>query len=477
MKSTLRPASRAGRGNERFPSYCHCNENSCNESSYSEWRWQHLGTRMASRPSHEVKTRGGPPTGISCPRLILVGANHRTCPLDVREALVRRVTYAKLQRAGGRGLPWEDLILLSTCNRVEVYALTREPDRAEVAARTAFGRDVRPGTLYYLEDFQAAAHLFRVASGLDSVAQGERQVAEQVRRAPSIRPAALRRREGLATLFDRAAREAPRIRAFAGTDDPSASASHAAVRYIREVVPVPWPSVVLLGSGKMARLAAGALKGRTRITVLDRNPAKARTIAAELEGTARPFAELEQAFAEADVVLAATAAERPLVSERTLRTIAAARTGRPLWIVDLGVPRNVDPRALDIAEITYVDVDALGPWASPPPSPGALARAEARVHEEARGFVEGLRSRDEDAVAALRRAVEVLRTKEVEEALARLPSASEAERAVIDKLTSRLVNRLLHAPTRRLRELATGEREFLVRSFLSSWRDLRGDRE
>lgn len=107
----------------------------------------------------------------------------------------------------------------------------------------------------------------------------------------------------------------------------------------------------------------------------------------------------------------------------------------------------------------------------------ALARAEARIHEEAHGFVEGLRSRDEDAVAALRRAVEVLRTKEVEEALARLPSASEAERAVIDKLTSRLVNRLLHAPTRRLRELATGEREFLVRSFLSSWRDLRGDRE
>ncbi len=426
---------------------------------------------MAPRSAHrKMYRRSGPP------HLVLVGANHRTCPLDIRERLVHHVTYARLKRLTGRHPPWEDVVLLSTCNRVEIYAVSRNPRRAEATLRASFAPIAGPRSLYRLEAFHAAAHLFRVASGLDSVAQGERQVAEQVLRAPSGRPEELRTKGPLDLLFGRAGRSATRIRALAGVDDPSASASHAAVRYLRDVVPVPHPSVVLAGSGKMARLAASALRGRARITVVDRRLEKAETVAAELGGIARRLDDLRGALLDADVVIAATGASKPIVSSAALRDIVEARAARTLWLIDLGVPRNFDPRARDLPGVTYVDIDALGPWASRPPSPGALARAEERIHEESRAFIETLRSADDDAVATLRRAVEAVRTHEVDEALARLPTASAAERAVIEKLASRLVNRLLHEPTKRLRELDAKDRAILVRSFLSSWRDLGGGR-
>ncbi len=449
----------------------HRKDNDNNQSSNRRDRWQHASSRMALRSAHRKTYRRS-----GTPRLLVVGANHRTCPLDIRERLASHVTYARLKRLAGRDPPWEDVVLLSTCNRVEIYAVSRNPRPAEGTLRAAFATIAGPGSLYRLEDVQAAAHLFRVATGLDSVAQGERQVAEQVRRAPSGRPAELRTKGPLDALFERAGRSATRIRALAGVDDPSASASHAAVRYLRDVVPLPHPCVVLIGSGKMARLAASALRGRARITVIDRRLEKAETVAAELGGIARPFHDLHGALLDADVVIAATSASKPIVSSRALRAIVEARAARTLWLIDLGVPRNFDPRARGLSAVTYLDIDALGPWASRPPGPAALARAEERIHEESRAFVEKLRSADGDAVATLRRAVEAVRTHEVDQALARLPAASAAERAVTEKLASRLVNRLLHAPTERLRELTATDRAVLVRSFLSGWRDLGGGR-
>ncbi len=449
----------------------HRKENGNNQSSNRRDQSQHAGSRMALRPSRRKAYRTSGP-----PRLLLVGANHRTCPLDSRERLVRHVTYARLKRLAGRNPPWEDVVLLSTCNRVEIYTVSRTLRPAEATLKASFAPIAGPESLYRLEDVQAAAHLFRVATGLDSVAQGERQVADQVRRAPSGRPEDLRAKGPLAVLFERAGRYATRIRGLAAVYDPAASASHAAVRYLRDVVPLPHPAVVLIGSGKMARLAASALRGRARITVVDRRLEKAETLAAYLGGTARRLDDLRWALLDADVVIAATGASKPIVSLRALTDIVEARAGRTLWLIDLGVPRNFGPRARELPGVTHMDIDALGPWASRPPSPAALARAEERIREESRAFVETLHSEGDDAVATLRRAVEAVRTQEVDEAIARLPAASAADRAVIEKLTRRLVNRLLHAPTRRLRELDAKDRAVLVRSFLNSWRGLGGGR-
>ena len=429
---------------------------------------------MAGKTSAGERAQGHGETPRSRVELVLVGANHRTCPLDIRETLHRRITYPRLKRAGGASPPWEDLVLLRTCNRVEVYALTRSRGSLTRVIRNAFGLPANSSYLYVLEGVDAAAHLFRVADGQDSLAQGERQVAEQVRLAPAVRPRSWQCDGSLTPLFERAARVAPRLRVLAEIDGEETSASHAAVRFIEGAVPVRDPAVAFLGSGKMVRLAARALRKRAGLTVVDRDPIKARKAANELGGSSADLGELDSILARVDVVIAATSSRKPIVSAGALRKALERRGGRALWMVDLGVPRNIDPRARDLVGITLVDIDGLQPWAARLPSPEALSRVESRVREEAESFVRRLRSSDEDAVAAFRRRAEAFRKREVERALARLPESSEAERRVIEKLTQRLVNGLLHAPTERLRTFQSEGRSNVVREILEGWQGLGG---
>ncbi len=395
--------------------------------------------------------------------LVLVGANHRTCSLDRREALLRQVTYSKLRRKGRFPPPWEDLVLLTTCNRIEAYATTTEPTAAIETIAAAFGSRADSDSLYVLRGLDAVAHLFRVASGLDSLAQGEAQVTAQVRAAASRRPTSLRRATPLADAFERAARAAPRIRSLAGLEAAEASASHAALRFLRTTVPLAEPTVALLGTGKMARIAAASLRGRARILVLNRDPRRARDVARDLGGRGLGLDNLDRVLATADVVLAATAAQKPIVSAGRLRRALARRDGRPLWLIDLGFPRNIDPAGRGIPGVTLADVDALAPWGGRPLPPAALAKAEARIREEATRLLASWESPATDDVAALRRTAEAIRRTEVDEALGRLPALTEADRAVVDKLASRLVNRFLHGPTERLRHLPADERTEIVR--------------
>ncbi len=403
-------------------------------------------------------------------RLLLVGASYRTCSIGAREGLLRRVTDSRLWAACRGHPPWDDLVLLSTCNRVEVYVLTPAPERAARVVQDCFGLpvDSRP---YVLEDFDAAAHLVRVAAGLDSLALGEGQVAGQVRRAPSAGPAGRARGKTLSALFTRAAHVAPRIRSLTGLSEDPTSASHAAVRYISEVVPLPRPVVALIGSGKMARLASSALHGRAELLIVDRNENRARKVVSGTCGAVARFEDLPRILLEVDVAIAATASETPCVTARNLRDVLARRRRRPLWMIDLGFPRNIDPRSRGIEGITLVDIDGLHPWATRTPSPEAVARAEARIRQEARSFLERLRPAEADAIRSFRRGVEDLRRREVDEAFARLPGASDADRAVLETLTNRLVNRLLHGPTHRLREIQARGHEDTVRRLVREWQD------
>lgn len=398
--------------------------------------------------------------------LVLLGANHRTCPLDLRERLLRRVTYARQGRRGSGPRPWEDLVLLTTCNRIEAYALAPEPRKAIQALRDAFGAPPHSGAFYELEGVDAAAHLVRVAAGLDSVAQGEQQITAQVRRAPASRPRARRPPPGLAGTFERAARIAPRIRSLAGLEAGDASASHAALRFLETSVSLPHPAVALLGTGKMARIAARSLRGVSSIVVLDRNLRKARDVARDLDGRGVGTEELDHVLERVDVVLAATAAPRFLVTSRRLRPVLRRRAGRPLWLVDLGFPRNIDPACTGLPGVTVIDLDGLAPYGARPLPPGALARAEARVRDEAEQLVASLNPDTLADVADLRRAGEAIRRSEVEAALERLPDLTDADRAVVDKLASRLVNRFLHGPTEVLRSLPEEERSERVRELL-----------
>lgn len=404
--------------------------------------------------------------GAGSRQLVLVGVNHRTCPLDRREELLGRASYARLRRAGGPSPPWDDLILLITCNRIEAYAVSEAPSAAIEAIGAAF--EIRPdsGPLYILRGTEAVAHLFRVASGLDSLAQGEGQVAAQVRRAPSERPKTWRRSGLLADTFERAARAATRIRTLAGLDAVDASASHAALRFLRASAPLEHPTVALLGTGKMARIAAVSLRGQARILVANRDARRAREVARELGGRGSGLDDLDRILKSADVVLAATASREPLVSARRLQRALADRGDRPLWLIDLGFPRNIDPSCGRLRGVVLVDLDDLAPWGAQPLPPAALARAEARIREEATRVVASLQPHQTEDIAALRQAAEEIRRTEVQEALARLPTLSDSDRAVVDKLATRLVNRFLHGPTERLRSLPAGARAEIVQELL-----------
>ncbi len=398
--------------------------------------------------------------------LVVVGVNHRTCPLDERERLLRRATYARLRRAGGASPPWEDLVLLTTCNRIEAYAVTPRPRETERGIRAGLGIPEASREVYVLLGTEAASHLLRVATGLDSLAQGETQIAAQIRKAPSQRPKSWPRSDALAVLFERASHAAARIRHSAELDGTEVSASHAALRFIEASVHLPRPTVALLGTGKMARIAAASLRGRARIFVANRDPQRARDVARALGGRGAGLDALDQILEQADIVLAATASRKPLITAPRLRHIVAQREGRPLWIVDLGFPRNIAPACRGVRGVTLVDIDGLAPWGAQPLPPAALARAEAHLRSEAERLVGLLRASSEEEIASLRKSAEEIRRREVEEALARLPGLTDADRAVVDKLATRLVNRLLHGPTELLRSSPEAVRAELVQGLL-----------
>ncbi len=398
--------------------------------------------------------------------LLLIGANHRTCRIDARERLLRRASDGLAWTAGGPRPLWSDLVLLATCNRVEIYALTTTPRLAsETIQRVIASEDAT--ALYVLQDEDAAAHLLRVASGLDSIAEGEQQVTEQVRTAPSRRPSRTSRRGPLTDLFVRAVRIAPRIRKIAGVRPEDASMSHLAVRFIEAAVPLKNPIVALIGTGKMARIAAKGLHRRARIRVLNRSLTRARQLARSLNGKAVPLADLGEVLSEADVVLAATAVQRPLVTTRTLRRALGRRGGRPLWLIDLGFPRNVAVGCRGLPGVHVLDLDGLASWGPSRLQPAAHARVEARIQEEAGRMIESLTSSASLDIAVLRKNAEAVRRQEVAEALARLPDLSDEDRAVVDKLATRLVNRILHAPTQRLRSLPEPTRREIVQEIVS----------
>ena len=386
--------------------------------------------------------------------------------MDERERLLRRATYARLRRVRGPTPPWEDLVLLATCNRIEAYAVTARPRETARRIRAALELPEASRELYVLSGEDAAAHLLRVASGLDSLAQGEAQITAQVRRAAVQRPRSWRHPDTLTTLFESAAHAAARIRRSADLGEAEASASHAALRFIESSVHLVRPTVALLGTGKMARIAAASLRGRARIFVANRDPGRAREVARALGGRGAGLDALDQLLEQADVVLAATASRKPLVSSARLRRIVARRRGRPLWIIDLGFPRNIAPASRSLRGVTLLDIDGLAPWGAHPLPPPAQARAEALIRSEAARLEASLRPAATDGIASLRRSAEEIRRREVQEALARLPGLSESDRAVVDKLATRLVNRFLHGPTELLRSSQDDVRAELIEELL-----------
>ena len=405
-------------------------------------------------------------------QILCLGLSHHTAPVEMRERLSYSPSalQAALARFGcgrdARPAGITELVILSTCNRLELYAVAPEASAEEqpyshlfafVAETKGLSVSELAGTLYQLADRQAVEHLCRVAAGLDSMILGEPQILGQV--AEAFQAARGQGAAGpvLSALFRTAIRTGKRARTETAISHNSVSVSAVAVKRAASAVgDLQAAHALVLGAGEMAELTVEALRARGtgHITVVNRTHERAADLAARWGAEALVFEQLPQALAQADIVITSTGAPHIIVKPDMVQAAQAFRPHRPLVFIDIAVPRDVDPDVRQIPNVHYYDIDDLETSLN-----GALAerqleipRVEALVAEEVAAFGEWLRGLDMAAlIAALRAKAEALRRAEVEKTLSHLTRLDDTERQRIEALAEALVNKLLHAPTRRLK--------------------------
>lgn len=398
--------------------------------------------------------------------LALVGLNHTTAPVELRERLaVPEERLPELLPSLARLPGVAEACALSTCNRVELVLEATAAEQADGAARALLAwqgvdaADVEPA-LYRLEEEAAARHLFRVAAGLDSLVLGEPQILGQVK---SAYAAALRARTAgprLSRLFHTVFRVAKRIRTETGLGAQSLSVGSAAVELARKIFEdLGTKRILLLGTGEMAEITARHLvaSGARDVAVASRTPERARALAASLGGRPVAFDGLAGAVRDADIVVASTDSRAPIVDAGLVADLMRARRQKPLFFIDIAVPRNVDPRVNDLPNVYLYDIDDLQAVVTEGLSHRRreATRAEAIVSEEVDAFLRAVRARDVvPTLVALRRRFEQVRRAELDRAAPLLASLSPEQRAAVDRLTEGLVAKLLHAPSATLKQLA-----------------------
>ncbi len=415
--------------------------------------------------------------------ILLTGLDHKTASLELRE----RVAFTAYQLSDALprlGVIVGEAVVVSTCNRTEVYTTADEPEEASALVRR-FVADYHglagasPAEGFRdLVDADAVRHLFRVAGGLDSMIVGESQILGQVRSALAAASAAGTLSAPLSRLFHRAIRAGRRVREETGVGRNALSVSFAAVRLAQTVLgDLSGSRVLLIGAGEAGKLVAEALRktGVGELTVTNRTARRASALADELGGRAVPFDRLDVAVADADIVVAATEAPDHLLTAETVRAANRDRD-RGTFMFDLAVPRNIDPQAASIDGVSLYNIDDLAAVAQDNlrERRKAAAAAEAVVEDEVAQFVQWWSTLDAlPLVMELRERAEEMRRREMGRALERLDGVSEADASVIDDLTRAIVNKLLHAPTVSLKQRADEETLRAARELFG----LRGDAE
>ena len=392
--------------------------------------------------------------------LSLVGLSHRRAAVELRE----RVTLTDDEAAAvSRQLAKDgaEAVCLSTCNRTEIYCAGGDIAAAMsfLSERSGLTADELEDVVYRLRGDDVALHLYRVAAGLDSLVPGEGQILGQVRSAfehGSAGPL-------LDRLFRGAIHAGRRVRRDTAIGEVPASVAAAAAALAEQLFgELERCSVMLLGAGKTGELAAASLvvRGARIELVANRSSVKAREVAERYGGTAVRLADSPSRLSEVDVVLSSTSSRSFVLTRDEVEPTLRARKGRPLFFIDIAVPRDIDPAVHELDGCYVYDIDDLEAVVteSTPARAGEAARAEAIVASEAERFVAWRASRDAaPAIAVLREQAEVIRLRELERARGRLGGLTKAELDVVESITKRIVDKLLHVPTLRLKEAAAGQ--------------------
>jgi glutamyl-tRNA reductase len=396
--------------------------------------------------------------------VIVVGVNHRSVPLELFE---RMTVPAEVLPKALHDLVTRDnvteAVLLSTCNRTEVYVVAEryhgalQDVRNSLAELTHQPPEAFADHLYAFHDAAAVAHLFSVASGLDSAVLGESEILGQVRQAWESATAEGAAGPGLHMLFRHALEVGKRVRTETGIGRATTSVSTAAVALAGERLGgLAGRRVLVLGAGEMGEGMVQALAAAevAELLVANRTPERAELLAERVGGRAIGLLELSDALARVDLLLTSTGAQSVMVDHAELTSVVAARPGRPLLIVDVAVPRDVDPSAAALDGVTLLDMDDLRAFAERGLSARRRAAKQARdlIDEEVSRFREASTARQvAPVVSSLRDRVEAVRAAE----LARVGRGLDDEtRAALDRLSRGLVGKLLHEPSVRLKDAA-----------------------
>jgi glutamyl-tRNA reductase len=398
---------------------------------------------------------------VSGQDLFLVGLSHKSAPIEVRERVALsgdalKSALEELRRSEGV----QEVLVVSTCNRVEVYvhAHADGPARRFFTSRAPEAAD----HLYVKGGVDAVRHLFRVSSSLDSMVVGEQQVLGQVKEAYGLASAAQVAGSFISRLCNRAFATAKRVRSETDIGRGATSMSQVAVELVEKIFgDLRGRAILLAGAGKMGALSAKALAdlGADRILVTNRSSERGLALAHQVKGTFREWEELPRLIVEADVVIVSTGAPSYVLGREMVHTAMKARRQRSLCLIDLAVPRNVDPAAAQLPDVFAYDVDDMERVVESTHEArrGEALRAEAIVEAEVMAFA---KERDTRAalpvLAQLRRQAETIALAEVERTLAQVGGKlDEKGRKSVEAMARAIVNKLLHGPTARLKEAAS----------------------
>lgn len=400
--------------------------------------------------------------------IVVVGVNHSGAPVAVREMLAFTPTQVE-GALSSLHKTLSECVLLSTCNRTEVYAVapSAEEGRKRIAVFLAsfhrFPPDHFAPFLFSLRGREAVQHLFSVASGLESMILGEPQVLGQVRGAFVAASAKGTAGPVLSRVFIQALKVGKRVRTETGISRSAVSISHAAVELAkRELGSLAGRSVLLVGAGDMGKLAARNLmdNGCTALTVANRTYGRAASLAAHFGAAAADLANLPELLAEADVAVTCTGAPSYVINRPMLEAVLSRRQGRPIILVDIAVPRDVEPEAARLEGAFVYDIDDLQGLCADNLLERQQAAGEARaiIASELEEFEKWWSSREVvPTITALRARAEEIRQAELRKALGRFGELSERDRSTLEALTSGIVNKILHLPTVRLKDCCRGD--------------------
>ena len=403
--------------------------------------------------------------------LILVGLNHKTAPIEIRECLA--FSPEKLEEACGevRKLPLlKETMILSTCNRVEIYALAQDPGPAVgelkrfLSAFHQYPLEKFEQSLYSPVGEEAVKHIFRVASSLDSMVVGETQILGQLKDAYETATGNKTAGPILHRLLPLAFHVAKRVRTETKIGNRAVSVSSVAVELARKIFEtLEGKTALLIGAGEMVELATQHLvaDGVGKVLVTNRTQERAVALAQKFGGEAVPFGQREKGLVRADIVISATNSPDFVLGYDQMARVMKERKQTPLFLIDIADPRDVEPRVNDLENVYLYNIDHLQKVADENirDREKEARKAEGIVEGEVAEFVRWYRSLAlTPTIVALRQKFEGIREKELEKTLAHLPNLSEKERKFVEGLTAAIVNKILHSPLSQLKSVTDSAR-------------------